>query len=76
MPCTARADKPRTPKPPIEARILYSPAELSIATGISVPMLEVHRNRGTGPKWFRLGRLIKYHRDDVSAWLASQGGRL
>lgn len=76
MPCTAVAQKPRTPKPPIEARILYSTEELSIATGISVPSLEAHRHKGTGPKWFRVGRLVKYHRDDVSAWLAVQGGRL
>jgi predicted DNA-binding transcriptional regulator AlpA len=37
--------------------------------GISVRTLERHRVAGTGPRWARLGRLVRYRQSDLTAWV-------
>lgn len=37
--------------------------------GISVRTLERHRVAGTGPRYARLGRLIRYREGDLDAWV-------
>jgi excisionase family DNA binding protein len=37
--------------------------------GVSVRTLERHRVAGTGPRWARLGRLVRYRQSDLSAWV-------
>lgn len=39
--------------------------------GISVRTLERHRVAGTGPRWARLGRLVRYQQSDLTAWVDS-----
>jgi predicted DNA-binding transcriptional regulator AlpA len=39
--------------------------------GISVRTLERHRVAGTGPRWARLGRLVRYRQSDLIAWVDS-----
>jgi predicted DNA-binding transcriptional regulator AlpA len=39
--------------------------------GLSVRTLERHRVAGTGPRWVRLGRLVKYRQTDLTAWIES-----
>jgi predicted DNA-binding transcriptional regulator AlpA len=39
--------------------------------GLSVRTLERHRVAGTGPRWVRLGRLVKYRQSDLTAWIES-----
>lgn len=52
-----------------EARFYLSPDEVSILTGISKSQLEVWRRRGDGPKFIRIGKLVKYRRDRLEAFL-------
>jgi predicted DNA-binding transcriptional regulator AlpA len=52
-----------------DSRQYLSPKEVHDLTGISIPQLEVWRREGNGPKFFRIGRLIKYRRDHVEAFL-------
>jgi excisionase family DNA binding protein len=37
--------------------------------GISVRTLERHRVAGTGPRWARLGRLVRYRESDLVEWI-------
>jgi predicted DNA-binding transcriptional regulator AlpA len=39
--------------------------------GLSVRTLERHRVAGTGPRWARLGRLVRYQQSDLTAWVDS-----
>jgi excisionase family DNA binding protein len=39
--------------------------------GVSVRTLERHRVAGTGPRWARLGRLVRYRQSDLTAWVES-----
>jgi predicted DNA-binding transcriptional regulator AlpA len=39
---------------------------------VSVRTLERWRVAGTGPKFFKLGSLVRYDEDDVNEWLAQQ----
>jgi predicted DNA-binding transcriptional regulator AlpA len=36
---------------------------------LSVRTLERHRVAGTGPRWVRLGRLVRYREGDLIAWV-------
>jgi predicted DNA-binding transcriptional regulator AlpA len=46
--------------------------EVSAFTGIPEPTWRWYRSVGKGPKSFRLGRRIRYHKADVLAWLDEQ----
>jgi predicted DNA-binding transcriptional regulator AlpA len=37
--------------------------------GLSVRTLERHRTFGTGPRFVRLGRLIRYRESDLADWV-------
>jgi len=37
--------------------------------GISPRSLERHRVAGTGPRFCKLGRLVKYRKCDLEAWI-------
>jgi predicted DNA-binding transcriptional regulator AlpA len=37
--------------------------------GLSVRTLERHRLAGTGPRYARLGRLIRYRQSDLEEWI-------
>ncbi|MEU1892764.1 helix-turn-helix transcriptional regulator [Streptomyces pristinaespiralis] len=53
---------------------LWSPEDL--ARYLSVPVKTVYswNYQGTGPKYSRVGRHVRYRPDDVDAWLAAQAG--
>jgi predicted DNA-binding transcriptional regulator AlpA len=40
--------------------------------GLSVRTLERHRIAGTGPRFARLGRLIRYRQNDLIEWVDSK----
>jgi DNA-binding transcriptional MerR regulator len=46
--------------------------QLSNALNIPVPTLRWYRATGIGPKSFRVGRRVRYHKADVLQWLAAQ----
>jgi predicted DNA-binding transcriptional regulator AlpA len=37
--------------------------------GVSARTLERHRVAGTGPRWARLGKLVRYRQSDLDAWV-------
>ncbi|MCU0269061.1 MAG: helix-turn-helix domain-containing protein [Acidimicrobiales bacterium] len=51
---------------------LLTPEELAEELGVPVATLYQWRYRRTGPVVLRIGRHLRYRRDDVDAWLASQ----
>lgn len=56
------------------SRVLLSPKEVHLLTGISVAQLELWRIKGNGgPRHHKIGRLVKYARADLRAWLADHG---
>ena len=40
--------------------------------GVPVKTLEMWRYKGTGPKYMRVGKYVRYRWSDVEAWLAAQ----
>jgi excisionase family DNA binding protein len=41
-------------------------------TGLSKSTLAKRRCSGTGPSFYKIGRQIRYSRDDVDTWIASR----
>jgi hypothetical protein len=53
---------------------LWDTAELaeylsSIGIRVTVAALRVWRNRGTGPRWLKVGHRVYYRREHVREWL-------
>ncbi len=48
---------------------LINPKHAARLLGISVRTLERHRLAGTGPRYARLGRLIRYRQNDLTEWV-------
>jgi predicted DNA-binding transcriptional regulator AlpA len=53
-------------------RITVSETELALRTGVSVGALRKWRRQKTGPRYLKLGRLVRYLESDVFDWLESQ----
>lgn len=55
---------------------MYDPilttVEASLRTGLAVATLEKKRVYGTGPKFLKLGRSVRYRESDLTAWLEMQ----
>jgi excisionase family DNA binding protein len=51
------------------------PPEAAAYLGSSRSTLAKRRLRGDGPRFFRLGRAIRYRREDLDEWLASRAAR-
>jgi excisionase family DNA binding protein len=47
-----------------------------VAEFLRVPVQTLYewRTKGYGPKGFRVGRYVRYRREDVLAWIESQAG--
>ncbi len=54
---------------------LISIDAVSELTGLSSSTLAKKRCNGSGPAFFKLGRVIKYDRADVDAWILSRRRR-
>lgn len=48
--------------------------DVSAFTKVSLPSLARYRADGTGPKFLRIGRSVRYRREDVLAWLDQLSG--
>lgn len=48
---------------------LVNQKQAAHALGISERTLERHRVGGTGPRWARLGRLVRYRLADLEEWV-------
>lgn len=51
---------------------MLAPKQAAARLGVSVRALEEWRAAGTGPAWYRLGRLVQYSAGDLDAWLQSR----
>lgn len=49
-----------------------SNADLADYVKVPVKTIEKWRHEGTGPKGFRVGRHVRYRREDVEKWLADR----
>lgn len=47
----------------------YSTAEIASMYGLKECYLRKLRQLNKGPKYAKLGRMVRYRRDDVEAWL-------
>jgi excisionase family DNA binding protein len=47
--------------------------ELARMLKVSPRTLRAWRVEGTGPRWLKIGRGVRYRRRDVEQWLAEQG---
>lgn len=48
---------------------IFTPKELSEYMGIAIHTLALYRLYGTGPKYLKLGRIIRYKLGDVLDWI-------
>lgn len=53
---------------------LGTPIEVSKYLQIPETSLRQWRHKGTGPKWTRVGKHVRYRWTDVERWLESQAG--
>ena len=51
---------------------LMTPQEVADRLAMPVATLQTWRTKGTGPHGFRIGRHVRYRREDVETWLESQ----
>lgn len=51
-----------------------SPKQAAHYLGVSLRTLQVHRTRGTGPRFRRHCQRVRYHIDDLDSWSIGQHG--
>jgi predicted DNA-binding transcriptional regulator AlpA len=56
----------------IQEQYIDTPAAAQHLGGLAVPTLNTWRTLGKGPKFVRVGRLIRYRVSDLDAWLESR----
>ena len=57
---------------PAGARMYMNTREAANWLGLSPRTLDRYRVTGEGPAFFRLGRLVRYRREDIETWLAGR----
>lgn len=53
--------------------ILLNETQVATILGISPKTLQAWRVRGVGPRFVKVGRLVKYLRANIQSWTESQG---
>ena len=56
------------PQPDVLPRLL-SPEDLRVLLGVPLKTVYVWNAAGTGPRLLRLGKHVRYRREDVETWL-------
>ena len=51
---------------------LLGSSKIARLLGVEEETLGVWRRRGYGPRWYRIGRKVRYAEADVRAWMAAQ----
>lgn len=54
---------------------LYDEATTARLLGVSRRFLQTARQKGTGPVFIKVGRLVRYRTQDIENWLAKQSRR-
>ena len=53
---------------------LLEPTKVARLLGVEVETLGAWRRRGYGPRWFRIGKKIRYAEPDLRVWMNAQAG--
>lgn len=53
---------------------LLEPTKVARLLGVEVETLGVWRRRGYGPRWYRIGKKIRYAEPDLGTWMSAQAG--
>jgi excisionase family DNA binding protein len=56
----------------IEMDSLWSIKQVSAHLGVPLNTLYQWRSKGYGPKGLRIGKYVRYRREDVEAWVTQQ----
>lgn len=51
---------------------VYTPDELAGHLQVSANTLKFWRHKGTGPRWFTIGKHVRYREADILAWQADE----
>ena len=61
------------PRPdPADHERLLSPTDVAAVLGVPIATLANWRWARTGPAFLRVGRHVRYRRDDLNRWIATQ----
>jgi hypothetical protein len=63
---------PAAPQPSVETEGLLFPEEAAAYLGLSVLTLADYRCKGGGPVFAKSGRLVRYRRSWLDAWIESR----
>jgi len=55
---------------------LLEPTRVARLLGVEVETLGVWRRKGYGPRWYRIGRKIRYSEPDLRAWMNERASTL
>lgn len=64
----------RPPKDESAGRLFLGEKDLARLLKVSPAVLHKWRKLGTGPKFVKLSRLVRYRRSDVDEWIATKCG--
>ena len=53
---------------------LLEPTKVARLLGVEVETLGAWRRRGYGPRWYRIGKKIRYAEADFRVWMNAQAG--
>lgn len=56
----------------MKSSLITTEAAAEILGGLKPNTLEGWRIRGVGPRFVKIGRLVRYRADDLDAWIESQ----
>jgi predicted DNA-binding transcriptional regulator AlpA len=63
-----------TPGNNVDPLPLLSERDVAHITGLSLASVRRWRLVGQGPRYLKLGRAVRYQREDLAAWLKSRPG--
>lgn len=53
---------------------LLDPGRVARLLGVEVDTLGAWRRKGYGPRWYKIGKKIKYAESDLRTWMHAQTG--
>jgi excisionase family DNA binding protein len=56
----------------LEEKAMFNSREASAYLGCSESVMRLWRSQGQGPRYFRAGKLIRYRRADLDAWIEAR----
>jgi predicted DNA-binding transcriptional regulator AlpA len=51
---------------------LIAPSQTAEETGLSEHTLAIYRCRGNGPPYYKIGKFVRYDREEVRQWMRSR----